>query len=190
MEESPKSWIFDNRKRPHVSCNENVDFSRYCPGTWVWKFRCNDDSQGSLALNCFHHRRRWFSRALVVLYVSLHSACVSCGVWHYFLTLLTYCPCLFYNSFAVYYLHWVPKMLPLKRLKCDRGIFNGEYQTSTSFWLLLLLYSFSFFCQLKTGIATPIGHKLMFTKLTVGGRDLITPLTNTYADLHIQRVFA
>lgn len=53
-------------------------------------------------------------RAVVVLYVFLHSARVSRGVRHCFLTMFTYCVRLVCHSFAVSYFRRKTKMLPHK----------------------------------------------------------------------------
>ncbi len=110
---------------------------------------------------------------MVVLYVFLHSARVSRGVRHSFLTMFTYCVRLVCHSFTVSYFHRKTKMLPHKLFKCGRGIFN------TNFTLTLHHADITTHDETTFHLDEKSRHVLISRDLVI--RDFVTPLVCTHS---------
>ncbi len=104
----------------------------------------------------------------MVLYVFLHSARVSRGLRHCFLTMFTYCVRLVCHSFAVSYFHRKTKMLPHKLFKCGRRIFKPNF-TLTLHHAVITTHDETTFHLDEKSRRVLISRDLVM-------RDLVTPL--------------
>ncbi len=105
----------------------------------------------------------------------LHSARVSRGVRHCFLTMFTYCVRLVCHSFAISYFHRKTKMLPHKLFKCGRGIFNTNFTLTLHHADITTHDETTFHLDEKS-------HRVLISRDLVI-RDLVTLLLDIYNDM-------